>query len=256
MLKNGRRRLLHGPVAAARLPRGGIDLLTFVIDPFRDQTTAFLFGINPYGVQREGLISNGGATSDDFDLSWDNKWYLAVQRYDDRWTAEIAIPFSTLRYKEGATVWNINSFRQDSYLNERSVWARIPRNFMPFSLAFSGQMQWDQPLGKPGFNASLIPYVAGNVGKDHLEGSGTTSGFSAGGDAKIAVTLSLNLDLTINPDFSQVEVDQQVTNIDRFEIFFPERRGPPRGSFFWRTPICLPALVPNERVRFSRGTLG
>ena len=203
---------------------GSIDLLTFIIDPFRDETTAFLFGVNPYGVQREGLISNGGSSSEDFDLSWDNKWYSAVKRYDDYWLAELAIPFSTLRFKEGATAWNINSYRQDSYLNERSIWSRVPRNFTPFSLAFPGQLVWDQPLGKPGFNASLIPYVSGSVGKDHLEGTSTTAGFSAGGDAKIAVTPSLNLDLTINPDFSQVEVDQQVTNIDRFEIFFPERR--------------------------------
>ena len=200
----------------------GIDLLTFVLDPFQDQTTAFLFGINPFGVQREGLVSNGGATRDDFDLSWDNKWYSAVKVYDDYWLAELAIPFKTLRFKEGSTTWNINSYRQDSYLNERSVWSRIPRNFLPFSLAFPGKLQWDQPLRKPGGNVSLIPYVSGSVSKNHLAGTGTTAGFSAGGDAKIAVTPSLNLDLTLNPDFSQVEVDQQVTNIDRFEIFFPE----------------------------------
>ena len=202
----------------------GIDLLTFIFDPFQDQTTAFLFGINPFGVQREGLISNGGATSDDFDLSWDNKWYSAVKVYDDYWLAELAIPFKTLRFKGGSTTWNINSYRQDSYLNERSVWSRIPRNFTPFSLAFSGTLRWDQPPKKPGANVSLIPYVSGNVGKNHLEGTETSTGFSAGGDAKIAVTPALNLDLTINPDFSQVEVDRQVTNIDRFEIFFPERR--------------------------------
>ncbi|MGB3781221.1 MAG: DUF5916 domain-containing protein [Tunicatimonas sp.] len=203
---------------------GSIDLLTFLIDPFQDGTTAFLFGINPFGVQREGLISNGGANSEDFDLSWDNKWYSAVKVYDDYWLAELAIPFKTLRFKEGSTTWNLNTFRQDSYINERSVWSRIPRNFMPFSLAFPGKLRWDAPLRKPGANVSLIPYVAGNVSRNHLEGTETNAGFNAGGDAKIAVTPSLNLDLTINPDFSQVEVDRQVTNIDRFEIFFPERR--------------------------------
>lgn len=203
---------------------GSIDLLTFLIDPFQDGTTAFLFGINPFGVQREGLIANGGANSEDFDLSWDNKWYSAVKVHDDYWLAELAIPFTTLRFKEGSTTWNLNTFRQDSYINERSVWSRIPRNFMPFSLAFPGKLRWDAPLRKPGANVSLIPYVAGNVSRNHLEGTETNTGFSVGGDAKIAVTSSLNLDLTINPDFSQVEVDRQVTNIDRFEIFFPERR--------------------------------
>lgn len=226
----------------------GIDLLTFIFDPFQDETTAFLFGVNPFGVQREGLISNGGSTSEDFDLSWDNKWYSAVQVYDDYWLAELAIPFSTLRFKEGATAWNINSYRQDSHLNERSIWSRVPRNFLPFSLAFPGKLRWDEPLRKPGANVSLIPYVSGSVGKDYLEGTATASGFGAGGDAKIAVTPSLNLDLTINPDFSQVEVDQQVTNIDRFEIFFPERR-----QFFLENADLF-ASFGSERARpfFSR----
>ena len=227
---------------------GSIDLLTFIFDPFQDQTTAFLFGINPFGVQREGLISNGGATSEDFDLSWDNKWYSAVQVYDNYWLAELAIPFKTLRFKEGSLAWNLNTFRQDSHLNERSVWSRIPRNFTPFSLAFPGRMLWDEPLRKPGGNVSLIPYVSANVGKNSLAGTPTTAGFNAGGDAKIAVTPSLNLDLTVNPDFSQVEVDQQVTNIDRFEIFFPEKR-----QFFLENADLF-ASFGSERARpfFSR----
>ncbi len=195
---------------------GGVDLLTFIFDPFQDQTTAFLFGINPFGVQREGLISNGGNISEDFNLSWDNKWYSAVKVYDDYWLAELAIPFKTLRFKEGSLAWNLNTYRQDSHLNERSVWSRVPRNFLPFSLAFPGRMLWDKPLPRPGTNVSLIPYVSGNVSKNHLEGTATATGLNVGGDAKIAVTPSLNLDLTINPDFSQVEVDQQVTNIRSF----------------------------------------
>ena len=226
----------------------GIDLLTFLIDPFQDQTTAFLFGINPFGVQREGLIANGGANSEDFDLSWDNKWYSAVRVYDDYWLAELAIPFTTLRFKEGATTWNLNTFRQDSHINERSIWSRVPRNFLPFSLAFPGKMQWDAPLGKPGANVSLIPYVAGNASRNYLAGTAAQTGINAGGDAKIAVTPSLNLDLTINPDFSQVEVDQQVTNIDRFEIFFPERR-----QFFLENADLFGSFgSPRARPFFSR----
>ena len=227
---------------------GGVDLLTFIFDPFQDQTTAFLFGINPFGVQREGLISNGGNVSEDFDLSWDNKWYSAVEVYEDYWLAELAIPFKTLRFKEGSQTWNLNTYRQDSHINERSIWSRVPRNFLPFSLAFPGSMLWDEPLPKPGTNVSLIPYVSGNVSKNHLEGTATVAGLNAGGDAKIAVTPSLNLDLTINPDFSQVEVDQQVTNIDRFEIFFPERR-----QFFLENADLF-ASFGSERARpfFSR----
>lgn len=85
-------------------------------------------------------------------------------------------------------------------------------------------MHWDQPTGKPGTNISVIPYLAANTGRDFEAGESAQSDLSAGFDLKYAVTPGLNLDLTVNPDFSQVEVDQQVTNLDRFEIFFPERR--------------------------------
>jgi len=201
----------------------GNDLFSIIIDPFQDQTTAFIFGINPYGVQREGLISNGGASQQDFDLSWDNRWFSEAKRYDGYWTAELAIPFKTLRYKEGSKEWNVQFYRLDSHTNERSTWNHVPLNFRLYSLAYTGKLLWDQPLKKPGANVSIIPYVSTQQNRDFSEAEGV-SNFAAGGDAKIAITPSLNLDLTVNPDFSQVEVDQQVTNLDRFEIFFPERR--------------------------------
>ena len=77
--------------------RGNLDGITLVIDPFQDNTNAFQFGINPYGVQREGLIVNGGQRGDDLSLSWDNKWYAEATRHEDYWIAEAAIPFKTLR---------------------------------------------------------------------------------------------------------------------------------------------------------------
>ncbi|MEM8967860.1 MAG: DUF5916 domain-containing protein [Bacteroidota bacterium] len=201
----------------------GNDQFSFIVDPFQDQTTAFIFGINPYGVQREGLISNGGNSMDDFDLSWDNRWFSDAKIYEDYWIAEFAIPFKTLRYKEGSKEWNIQFYRLDSYTNERSTWNHVPRNFRLYSLAYTGELLWDKPLKKPGGNISVIPYVSAQQNRDFSEEE-PVENFSAGGDAKIAITPSLNLDLTVNPDFSQVEVDRQVTNLDRFEIFFPERR--------------------------------
>lgn len=202
------------------------DGVTLVIDPFQDNTNAFQFGVNPWGVQREGLIANGGNRGGDLDLSWDNKWYAEAKQYDGYWIAEGAIPFKTLRYTEGATRWNINFYRIDSETTERSSWTPIPRNFRIISLAFMRELIWDKPLKKPGANVSLIPFVAGFAQRDFEDESqtGSDTNLQTGGDAKIAVTPGLNLDLTINPDFSQVEVDQQVTNLDRFEIFFPERR--------------------------------
>ena len=198
------------------------DGITLILDPFQDNTNAFQFGVNPFGVQREGLIANGGSNSGDLSLSWDNKWYAEAKQYGDYWVAEMAIPFKTLRFKEGSDRWNINFYRIDSEDGERSTWTPIPRNYRIISLAYIGELVWDKPLQKPGANLAVIPYALTRTSRNFQEGSeASDSGFDFGGDA---VGPALNLDLTVNPDFSQVEVDQQVTNLDRFEIFFPERR--------------------------------
>lgn len=205
--------------------RGNLDGITLVLDPFQDNTNAFQFGINPYGVQREGLISNGGQRGNDLSLSWDNKWYAEAKQEKGYWTAEAAIPFKTLRFKEGLDKWNINVYRIDTQNGERSTWAPIPRNFILLSLAFMKELKWDEPLKKPGANVSIIPYIAGGGTQDFDADDTSVNGNSSiGGDAKIALGPGLNLDLTVNPDFSQVELDEQVTNLDRFELFFPERR--------------------------------
>ena len=202
----------------------GIDGVTLLFDTYQDKTNAFSFGINPLGVQREGLVSNGGTVPSDFSLSWDNKWYSEVVQSDSGWTAELAIPFKTLRYKSDLDKWNFNVYRIDSKENETATWSPIPRNWRNYTLAYAGELAWDNPPKKQGPNISLIPFTAGGVSKNFEEDTPTNHNFSIGGDAKIALTPALNLDLTFNPDFSQVEVDEQVTNLDRFEIFFPERR--------------------------------
>lgn len=229
------------------------DGVTVVFDPFQDNTNAFQFGVNPFGVQREGLISNGGAVSEDLSLNWDNKWYAEAKTYDGYWVAEIAIPLKTLRFKEGSKVWNINFYRIDSQKAERSTWSPVPRNFGIIALAFTRQLIWDAPLRKPGANIALIPYAAGSFVHTLFDGDQRLSErpqyqMDVGGDAKIGIGPALNLDLTFNPDFSQVEVDQQVTNLDRFEIFFPERR-----QFFLENADLF-ANFGNQNIRpfFSR----
>lgn len=200
------------------------DGVSFVFDTFNDNTNAFQFGVNPYGVQRESLIANGGMLSSDLNLAWDNKWYSAAKIYEDHWIVEAAIPFSTLRYNDGASNWNVNFYRIDSEYNERSTWTPIPRNFNVIALAFTRKLLFTEPLKKEGANLSIIPYSAMATDKNFLEGKSNPLRLTFGGDAKVGVGPALNLDLTFNPDFSQVEVDEQVTNLDRFEIFFPERR--------------------------------
>jgi hypothetical protein len=200
------------------------DGITFMFDTFNDKTNAFQFGVNPYGVQREGLLSNGGSRSEDLSLAWDNKWYSEAKIKEGHWQVEAIIPLSTIRFKDGAQNWNVNFYRIDSHTGERSTWSPIPRNFSIISTAFNRKMIFEEPIRKTSANISLIPYVAGKTSKNYLENTSEKFTPAVGGDAKIGIGPAMNLDLTFNPDFSQVEVDQQVTNLDRFEIFFPERR--------------------------------
>jgi len=200
------------------------DGVSFVLDTFNDYSSGFQFGINPFGVQRESLIANGGMQSTDLNLAWDNKWYSEAKIYEDHWIIEAAIPFSTLRYNDGTSNWNVNFYRIDSKYNERSTWSPIPRNFNVINLAFSRKLIFSEPLKKESTNLSLIPYAAMATDRNFLEGTSNSLKPTFGGDAKIGIGPAMNMDLTVNPDFSQVEVDEQVTNLDRFEIFFPERR--------------------------------
>jgi hypothetical protein len=200
------------------------DSFSIVIDAFQDNTNAVLFGINPFGVRREGLIANGGSGDGAFSLDWDNKWFGEAKEYDGYWVAEMAIPFKTLRFTDNQSQWNVNFYRVDSEYAERSTWSPIPRNFSIVNLASMRKMNWDEPTKKTSSNISFIPYVSAGTTTNYLEPDLSENTVNAGFDLKYAVTSGLNLDLTVNPDFSQVEVDQQVTNLDRFEIFFPERR--------------------------------
>ncbi len=202
---------------------GGIDQITLVFDTFNDGNTAFLFGINPFGVRREGLIANGGLDGGDFTTSWDVKWRGDAKIYEDHFTAEMAIPLTSLKFKEGAQKFRFNSYRLDMQTNERTTWIQIPQNQPIFSLAFMGDMIFEKGLGKSRTPLTLIPYINGIAARDY-EGDQDLSNFKVGADAKVAVGNSLNLDLTINPDFSTVEVDNFITNLTRFEVALPERR--------------------------------
>jgi hypothetical protein len=199
---------------------GKNDNFLVFIDPFEDQTNGFSFGANAAGAQWDGTMFGGGAV----DLNWDNKWISKVTYDEEKWVFEMAIPFTTIRYKKGITEWGINFSRLDLKTTEKSSWAPVPRQFPTASLAYTGILRWDKAPPDPGLNISVIPYVAGSLIRDHQNNVPEEYDGKAGVDVKIAVTSALNLDLTVNPDFSQVEVDRQVTNLERFELFFPERR--------------------------------
>lgn len=202
---------------------GGSDNITLLFDTYNDGSNAFLFGTNPEGVMREALVSGGGKELRGFTTSWDTKWESVTKQYEGYYISEWAIPLSAFKYKEGETRWRFNSYMFDTQDNERTTWIQIPQNQFIFNLAFMGDMIFEKPLGKSKTPISIIPYINTIAGKDYEENEEFYD-FKVGGDAKISISNSLNLDLTVNPDFSQVEADQQVTNLTRFEVNLPEKR--------------------------------
>ena len=224
------------------------DAFAVVLDPLNEATTGYMFGTNIYGSQTDVLLG-GGSGSENYNSEWDNRWYVETQIQGDRWVFEMAIPFKTLRYQAGKGRWGVNFVRNDKQGNYLDAWAQMPRQFWVIDLGYTGQLVWDQaPAKMSGGNIALVPYVNTNYNQDFEEDQPADMGFSAGGDAKIALSSSLNLDLTFNPDFSQVEVDRQVTNLTRFSIFLPERR----NFFLENNDIFTRFGIPPVRPFFSR----
>lgn len=200
------------------------DSVTLVLDTFNDGTTAFLFGTNTEGVRREVLISNGGNNFPrDFNKTWDVRWQAEVKKTAWGYVTEMKIPLSSLRYPENSTQWRVNVYRAEIGANRQSSWANIPRNQSIAGLAFMKTLDFSQSLPKPKVPFAIIPFTSGITTKD-FDANATSSSLSAGGDAKISVGDGMILDLTFNPDFSQVEVDDQIINISRFEVRLPEKR--------------------------------
>ncbi len=214
------------------------------IDTYNDQTNGFAFGISSAGAQWDGMQANGGFV----DNNWDGKYYSAVQNYPDKWVAEFSIPFRTIRYREGDSEWGINFSRLDLKANEKSSWAPVPRQFQSANLAYTGSLVWEEPPPPSGVRFSVIPYASGKATHQKEAAEDIKLGGGAGLDAKVILSTSLNLDVTINPDYSQVEVDRQQLNLDRFELFFPEKR-----KFFLENSDLFANLgAENLRPFFSR----
>ena len=220
------------------------DNIGLYLDTFNDQTNGYCFGVNAAGAIRDGAVSDGKVNNQ----MWDCKWESKTKNFPDRWVTEMRIPFKSVRYKAGSDQWNVQFARYDMKLNEKSAWAPIPRQFPAASLAYAGRLQWDTPPPDPGLKLSLIPYLLGSTSRDNEEGEETKFRKEAGFDAKINLSSSLNLDLTLNPDFSQAEVDEQVTNLERYELYFPEKR-----QFFLENSDLFASFGSSEiRPFFSR----
>ncbi|MEJ5961153.1 DUF5916 domain-containing protein [Pedobacter immunditicola] len=216
--------LVPGPYMVESLKRdfnfSKNDNFLLFMDPFDARTDGFSFGANAAGGQWDGSMYEGSKV----DLSWDNRWFSTVKNDAEKWVWEAAIPFKSIRYKKGIREWGINFSRNDLKTAEKSSWTPVPRQFPTASLAYTGTLVWDEAPPTATSNVSIIPYALTGFSKDYEHNGSSDFPYDFGGDAKISLTPSLNVDLTVNPDFSQVDVDQQVTNLDRYELFFPEKR--------------------------------
>ena len=199
------------------------DNITMIFDTFNDGNNAFVIGSNHLGIQRDMLLFNGGNGFRDWDMTWDIKWFSESIIHDNFYVTEWKIPLSSFKYREGETKWRVNSYMRNTKSNSWITWNLAPENLFFFNLAFTGDMYFEKPLGKSKPKKSFIPYT-NSIAFNDFKNENKGDNFEFGGDAKFILDNSLTLDLTVNPDFSQVEVDQQVTNLTRFEISLPEKR--------------------------------
>jgi hypothetical protein len=190
-----------------------------LLDPTHKRTNGYLFFVTPNNSQSESQLSNLSADND----YWDAKWLSATYIDGTFWTVEMAIPLNVLQFKAGDTTWFVNFVRNDFKTNEADVWAHVPINFGRKDLGYTGSMYWDEAPVPSRRNLALIPYTLFSASKP-APGQKVVASLGAGADAKLSLSTKLNLNMTINPDFSQVEADQQIINLTRYSISFPEHR--------------------------------
>ncbi len=213
------------------------DALLIVLDTFRDRQNAFVFGTTPAGIEYDGQVTKdgqgglsaglraqaGAGVGGGFNLNWDGSWEVATSIDEKGWCAEFRIPFSTLRYSGGGTqVWGMNIGRTIRRTNEEVFWAPVPRQYPLYRVSQAGTLEGVETPTRRW--VSVTPYVLSSAHRDFEASSGTDWDGELGGDAKVGLTPGLNLDLTYNTDFAQVEADEQQINLDRFSLFFPEKR--------------------------------
>ncbi len=191
-----------------------------LLDTFHDRTNGYLFLTNAEGARADRQIANEGR---EVNTSWDGVWTVKTHHTADGWTVEMAIPFKTLRYKMGSgDSWGINFARRIRHRNEITYWAPIARSFTISRVSVAGELTG---LSIDGTSRDLRvkPYAMGRTVRD-LGGAKSTTSEAVGVDLTYGVTRHLAMNLTVNPDFAQVEADEQQVNLTQFSQFFPEKR--------------------------------
>ena len=218
-------------------PLDETDSFQIIFDTYRDGLNGFVFGTNPAGIEYDGQVTNEGqgggglgrgqsqqtGSGGGFNLNWDGAWEVRTRITQIGWTAEFAIPFRTLRFPSGSDqVWGVNFQRNIRRRNERAFWSPIPRQYSLYRLSLAGALSG---VKTPAFrNFKVTPYALGNVIQSGERPVDAAVLGDVGFDAKYNPASNLTLDATVNTDFAQVEVDEEQVNLDRFNLFYPEKR--------------------------------
>lgn len=199
------------------------DVFGVAFDTYADRRNAFVFITNPAGAIFDAQTFDNSRV---INRAWEGVVYVRTAVRDSGWTAEFAIPLTTLRFKgsQGEQAWGLNFLRRIRRRNEESYWAPMHRYNRLHTMSLAGTLAGLEGL-RQSRNLSVKPYLLGGgaTGRERLpEQRGTQ--FDAGVDLKYGLTSRLTLDLTYRTDFSQVEVDEEQVNLTRFSLFFPEKR--------------------------------
>src|SRR6266702_3986290 len=201
------------------------DTIAIVLDTYHDRRNAFRFIVNPLGTQQDALITDEGR---DINVTWNGSW-ISASRIDDKGcTVEIEIPLTTLRFKECIESWGFNISRVIRRKNELSLWTSWQRSFGLERVSQAGELSGVEDIRRRRLR-EIKPYASGEwrevvplIGKNGLDaGLRGNIGIEV---AKLGITPALTAEFTVNPDFGQAEVDNQIVNLSRFSVFFPEKR--------------------------------
>ncbi|MFZ2052938.1 MAG: carbohydrate binding family 9 domain-containing protein [Candidatus Aminicenantales bacterium] len=194
------------------------DIVRLLIDPFQDKRTAYIFSVNPRGARGEGLISGGEAS-----LNWDGIWQGKSRILENGWSVEIRVPFKTISFKPGLTVWGVNVERIIARKQEtiRLSGTNLDSNFNnPMEAA---GLEGIEGI-KQGLGITFRPYGLVDSLKDHSQPGGAGVDANAGFDLYKNFTPNLVGVVSYNMDFAETEVDERRINLTRFPLFFPEKR--------------------------------
>jgi hypothetical protein len=203
----------------------GDDAVAILLDPFRDRRNAFVFATNPNGAEFDALITDESGA---FNADWRTVWTVRARRGSEGWSAEIAIPFRSLRYPSTPPLdgWGFNVWRMIRRKSEQALWTAWSRSGGGFHrVSQAGRLEGLTGLPRARQNIEVKPYgLVGLTQERRGGGLDTMRDFDVGLDAKWEIRPGLVADATIHPDFAQVEVDEAQVNLTRFDLFFPEKR--------------------------------